>query len=178
VNEEKPPPITILEHNPLLYTRIEEVDPIVTDSESGILSMITNAKPQDAIACILFSRFLGHMNHFMLGVTETASPSISSIGVAEIIGAGIEKIIRSLAIYLFLYHPRDELAADEMLSTIHPQLLSDVASVCLLPEVLSSVVKLPGHKLSAEMFWNREAMCYILKQIIDTHVSKLAEGTQ
>jgi hypothetical protein len=117
-NKNKLPPMT-LKDNPLLHNKIEDVDPIVADEDASLLQMTKNARSCDAIACILFSRFLRHMNHFRLGVTETSPPSISSVGVAEIIGAGIEKIIRSLSVYLFLYLSRGQLAAEEYLAMIH-----------------------------------------------------------
>jgi hypothetical protein len=69
VNENKLPPMTILKDNPLFYTRIENLDPIVADQGIGLLQMTKEARPCDSIACtsILFTIFLGHMGSFLIG---------------------------------------------------------------------------------------------------------------
>lgn len=175
-NEHKPPTLSASTGNPLLYTRLESIDLSVASEGKHLITKV-RARAEDAIACILFSRLIGHMNSFLIGVTEVVSPSVSVVGVTEIIGAGIEKILKSLAVYLYLYLPRDLSDAEEVAANIHPKMLADLASVCLLPEVLEQLTGISTYAPSAEIFTSRDMMCYVLKRIIDGYLNDLDTGS-
>ncbi|QMP82242.1 RNA-dependent RNA polymerase [Blattodean arli-related virus OKIAV102] len=169
-NDQPPPSLTTLPNNPLIFTCIEDQPVVVSRAEKRIIKYTKVGRPEQAIACILFTRILKHSREFLMGVNETISPTLVGIGVAEILSVGIDKIMESLAVYIFLSLPGSIRGAYEALSIIPPSVFSDLASICLLPEVLSTMAGMEAFRHGAELFWNKDTMCCILKGMLDRMV--------
>lgn len=163
-------PTLVSENNPLLYARVGEIPPSHAPDDSTIIKFVRSARPAEAIAAVLFSRFLSSASVYQIGAAERVNPLIGTIGVAEILGAGLKDIFHHLAKYMMLYLPMDKTASREFLHAMNPHALSDIATICLLPSLLPELDNLLGFSSAPEMFCNKDLVCRLLARVVERNL--------
>jgi hypothetical protein len=138
------PLIKVHTDNPLLYSYIETLPVAFSPTTKSFFKHITKRPAAEAIAFILFTRCITSSATYTIGLTEQANPTMSHVGVSEIVGAGLENIIHHLSKYLHLYLPKDRSLAREILHNLSSRCFVDVVAVCLIPEVLPHLEKIAG----------------------------------
>jgi hypothetical protein len=172
-NDHAFPLVKVHSDNPLLYSFIEVLPVAFSPTTKSFFKHITKGPAAEAIAFILFTRCITSSATYTIGLTEQANPTMSHVGVAEIVGAGQENIIHHLSKYLHLYMPKDQTLAREIMHNLSSRCFIDTASVCLIPEVLPHLEKIAGFGQIPEMFWNKDAICNLLKRMVETKIEAL-----
>jgi hypothetical protein len=172
-NDNDFPSVKTHTNNPLLYSFVESLPIVFNPTTKLFFKTITKEPAAEAIASILFTRYITSSATYTIGLTEQSNPTMSHIGVAEIVGAGLDDIIYNLAKYLHLYLPKNLALAREILHGLSVHCFTDVASVCLIPEVLPYPENIAGFGQIPEMFWNKDAICNLLKRLIETRIDMI-----
>jgi len=75
------------------------------------------------------------------GVTETSAPTVSSLGVQEVLRIGIERIIKSLAKLLYLHIDYEDIGLELLLQSLSNDIWGDMSSIILIPDVMIPTMK-------------------------------------
>jgi len=143
-NDHEFPLIKVHTDNPLLYSYIDTLPVAFSPTTKSFFKHITKGPAVEAIAFILFTRCMTSSATYTIGLTEQANPTMSHVGVSEIVGAGLKNIIHHLSKYLHLYLIKDRSLAREIMHNLSSRCFVDVAAVCLIPEVLPHLEKIAG----------------------------------
>ncbi|UUW06592.1 VP1 [Cat Tien Hospitalitermes Lispi-like virus] len=165
-----PPPVQTSPTNPLLYATVGAIPASSSPSDTGMVKFEESKRPAEAIGFLLFSRCLSASNLYHIGLTESSNPLVSTVGVAEILGAGLYNILYHVAKYIFLLLPNDSSTADELFHSLHPKTFSDLAAICLLPDLLKELCSISGFTSMPELFCNKESICNLIKRLIERFV--------
>ncbi|QMP82349.1 RNA-dependent RNA polymerase [Isopteran arli-related virus OKIAV103] len=166
-SNETAPGIKTSTRNPLLYASIDVLPFQSTPQKTNVVKFITPTRPPEAIAFILFSRCLASNSLYQIGFVEQSNPLVGSVGVAEILGCGLQQVLYHLAKYIYLYLPYEESAASEFFHSLSPRVFNDIASICLMPEVLPEISEILGFSAVPDMFCNKDVVCNLIKRIVE-----------
>jgi hypothetical protein len=97
---------------------------------------------------------------------------MSHVGVAEIVGAGLDIIHPSFQIPTSV-STKKSYASREIIHNLSSRCFVNVATVCLITEVLPHLEKMAGFGQIPEMFFNKDAICNLLKRMIETKIEAL-----
>jgi len=136
----EPPKISTFPNNPLLYTQIKQLGSIKFESLKGI-TIQQNTDSSWALAFILLSRIRTRILSSQWGVTETSAPTVSSLGVQEVLRIGIERIIKSLAKLLYLHIDYEDIGLELLLQSLSNDIWGDMSSIILIPDVMIPTMK-------------------------------------
>uniref|UniRef100_A0AAT9JA31 RNA-directed RNA polymerase L n=1 Tax=Macrotermes bellicosus lispivirus 1 TaxID=3133480 RepID=A0AAT9JA31_9MONO len=164
---EKAPSIKVSEKNPLLFAHVKHIPPALEPSAEMFCRIVKSTRPAEAIGFILFSRCMTVSNVYHIGLSEQSNPLVSQVGVAEILGVGLKDVLYHLAKYIFFYLPQDKESAYEFFHSLPARVFSDIAVMCLLPELIHDLCNLSGFSSLPDMFCNKEVICNLLKRILE-----------
>ncbi|AXA52562.1 putative RdRp-complex [Linepithema humile rhabdo-like virus 1] len=134
------PHIPTYPNNPLLYTRTGNLEETRFESLKGI-TIQDHSDSSWALGFILLSRIRTRILSSQWGVTETSAPTVSSLGIQEVLRIGISRIIKSLAIILYLHVDYNDEGLDILLQSLSTDIWGDVSSIVLIPEVMIPTIK-------------------------------------
>uniref|UniRef100_A0AAT9JFS1 RNA-directed RNA polymerase L n=1 Tax=Macrotermes subhyalinus lispivirus 1 TaxID=3133482 RepID=A0AAT9JFS1_9MONO len=166
-SQSTPPSVRISEKNPLLFAHVSVIPPAVKPENESFCRVVKSSRPAEAVGFILFSRCMTVSNIYHIGLTEQSNPLVSQVGVAEVVGAGLRDVLFHLAKYIYFYLPTDQDSAGEFFHSLPPRIFSDIAVICLLPELIHDLCSLSGFSSLPDMFCNKEVICNLLKRILE-----------
>ncbi|QQM16270.1 putative replicase [Jimsystermes virus] len=172
------PHIGVSRSNPLLYASVDNLPPAAYPSETSFVKFFRSTRPAEAIGFLLFSRCVSSGSVYHIGLTEASNPLISSIGVAEILGAGLGDVLYHLAKYIYMFLPDSKQSASQLFHSLHPRSLSDVATICLLPDLLDEFCSLTGFSSIPEIFCNKDGVCNLLKRVLERYLYDISTDKQ
>jgi len=178
---DSPLPFTITsvsETNPLLYAKVGYIPKTFSPSDISIVRFIRSNRPAEAIGFVLFTRCLSTGQSYHLGITEKTNPLIGTVGVAEILGAGLYNVLFHLAKYIYFYLPRDQLSIQEFFYMMHSSSLNDIAAICLLPSILPELCSLMGFATLPEMFCSKDVVANLLKRTLEALFSDFVRNSK
>uniref|UniRef100_A0AAT9JQ10 RNA-directed RNA polymerase L n=1 Tax=Macrotermes natalensis lispivirus 1 TaxID=3133481 RepID=A0AAT9JQ10_9MONO len=163
----KPPSTVISDRNPLLFAHVPLIPPALQPGTETFCKLVRSTRPAEAIGFLLFSRCMTASNIYHIGMTEQSNPLTSQVGVAEILGVGLHDVLFHLAKYIYFYLPHDQETAGEFFHSLPSKIFSDIAVICLLPELIHDLCNLSGFSSLPDMFCNKEVICNLLKRILE-----------
>ncbi|UHK03318.1 MAG: RNA-dependent RNA polymerase [Hangzhou acrida cinerea lispivirus 1] len=166
-----------VDDNPLLYARVEEAQLIRPPGSTGIVRYVRNVEPALAAATILLDRILKASALLTIGHFERPPPIQSILGVAEVSAIGVSEILKYLSCLIYLVACLSSISALSFTNAITTDQLSDLALVCLLPEVREEFYSIAGLPEMSELYTSPRAMArslknYLLGEVFEVQFNK------
>lgn len=166
-SERVSPVVRVSADNPLLYAQMNYIPPAHTPRAESFCHLVRSSRYGEAIGFLLFSRCMSANHLYHLGLTEHVNPLVGPIGIAEVIGVGLKDILFHLAKYIYLSLPSDSKVASEFFHSLPSRVFSDLATLCLLPEIIHELCEMSGFSSLPDMFCNKEVVCNLIKRILE-----------
>jgi hypothetical protein len=172
-NEDQPPPVESNSGNPLLYSDYCTGTSFQAPRQHTLVKHVKCQEPSQAVAYLLLGRILSLSNIYLIGMMEKSAPTVGTISVAEVLGAGLKEIVSHLAPYFYLLLPRDKGEIDEILDKLNPHSFTDLSLICLLPEVLPHFREMISGHFVADLFTDSVNISLLLKHLVVCEISDI-----